>query len=185
MAQARKLKVTSPTSRVFEVDITDKALRRFGFRHGDYVRLRLPIFKTQHYSEWRSARIIGVARESEWNQTGRRVLWVAPVGDRGNVVYVEFPKKGKNIILVKKMVTSLNGHNFLVDVSKKAVGRFGFRHGQRVMVRTDGCWHPAIIRGVARAYEWNKIGRKVLWYALPEKGGRVAYSNWSEDIYKV
>lgn len=186
MVKPKTKRVTSRGGNIFEVDISDKALRRFGFRHGDSVKVRKPIFPTPHYSEWHSARIIGVARVFEWKKLGHKVLWVAQAGDRGSVSHFEFPKKGKNIILVKKMVTSTGGHNFLVDVSKKAVSHFGFRPSQKIKVRIGcGGWHSGKVVGVAREYEWNRYGRKVLWFSLTKDRGKVTYTDWSERILRA
>lgn len=82
----------------------------------------------------------------------------------------------------KKQVIALSGDVFFIDITRKALKRFGFQHGDRIEAKLSGLcsgpkWLPGTIMGVAHVQEWKESsrGHKVLWIAFDDDKGRVAY----------
>ena len=71
---------------------------------------------------------------------------------------------------MKKMVTACSGDSFEVDTSDEACGKFGFKHGDRII--NNNLNEKGTIMGVAKS-EYTK---QVLWYALDCNNGKVSYS---------
>lgn len=167
MSKSKTRRVTDRRGNRFEVRTAKMIMRRFGFQSGDKVKILT-------CGGWHRATIVGVAREYEWHQFGPYGLWFTFVGDRGRVNFANTLKKGHDIVLwnEKKRVTSTHGDSFLVDVSKRVVGRFGFHSGDKVEVRNCGTWFPATVVGVAHEYPRSRKdkGQKTLWAALENSG---------------
>lgn len=74
----------------------------------------------------------------------------------------------------KKQVEARSGKVFEVDTSDEACGKFGFKHGDRIIVRCLEEGHnKAIVMGVASSTcPWEP---EVLWYTLEGWDGVVTY----------
>jgi hypothetical protein len=88
----KEMEVSSTGGHSFMVDITNEACSPFGFKHGDAIEVK-------SCCGWDDATVMGVAREYEWCQDGRLVLWYAVTGDRGRVTYTSDLMLGRNIRL--------------------------------------------------------------------------------------
>jgi len=75
----------------------------------------------------------------------------------------------------KKMVESVEGKHFEVDISDEACGKFGFKYGQRITIYEKG----GIVVGVAPI---DNSERKVLWIALDRDNGKVCFPFLHKDI---
>ena len=75
----------------------------------------------------------------------------------------------------KQKVESRAGRVFEVDTSDAACGKFGFKHGDRIICIANN--KPGVVMGVAT----SSYADKTLWYALDCNDGKVSYSEpWKE-----
>jgi hypothetical protein len=82
----------------------------------------------------------------------------------------ESRKKEEN--MDRKIVTSCSSKSFEVDISDEACGKFGFKHGDRIVDNNNN--EKGTIMGVAGMVCGE--GKETLWYALDCDGGRVSFS---------
>ena len=75
----------------------------------------------------------------------------------------------------KKQVKSRSGRTFDVDTSDEACGKFGFKHGDRIVDNNND--EKGTVMGVAK----SKYAEKTLWYALDCDNGKVSFSEPWED----
>lgn len=90
-----KVKITARSGDSFEVNASDSACLSLGpFKHGDVVT---------HINGW-EARVLGVARDTEWANYGRDVLWMNDVEkDRVGAFFYRPAKLGEFSLKRKKM----------------------------------------------------------------------------------
>jgi len=70
----------------------------------------------------------------------------------------------------KKMVTPRCGQPFEVDTSDEVCGKFGFKHGDRIVDNNNG--KKGTVMGVAS----SRYAEETLWYALDCDDGKVSFS---------
>lgn len=72
----------------------------------------------------------------------------------------------------KKQVKALGGLVFNVDTSDESCGKFGFKHGDKI-VNCNG--HTGFVEGTAPAIEGIDPEPIVLWYTLNDNEGNSSY----------
>jgi hypothetical protein len=72
----------------------------------------------------------------------------------------------------KKQVKARGGEVFEVDTSDEACGKFGVKHGDKI-INCNG--ETCIVEGVAPATEGMKPEPEVLWRAVDGEDGKVSY----------
>jgi len=77
----------------------------------------------------------------------------------------------------KKEVAPRFGKPFEVDTTDEACGKFGFKHGDRIVDNNNG--EKGTVMGVAGMGVGK--GKETLWYALDCDKGKVSYSEPFEE----
>jgi hypothetical protein len=72
-------------------------------------------------------------------------------------------------------VTVIDGRVLNVDISNEACGKFGFKHGEKIIAPLE---RPGVVVGVAPIPESSgctEAGDNMLWVALDGLGGKVCF----------
>lgn len=90
----------------------------------------------------------------------------------------------------KMNIVSKSGHAFQVDISRKAIKRFGgFSHRDGTVFRDVSNIMPVFIMGVAREFEWEKEqsqkGQPVLWISIDCYGTQAFSINDASVLKKI
>lgn len=81
-----KIGVVSRAGRSFEIDISNEACSKFGFKHGDRIRLQFFSHRAQSLIFSLKGTVMGVASPNN-NDQSTLVLWLAIDAYGGKVVY--------------------------------------------------------------------------------------------------
>jgi len=79
---------------------------------------------------------------------------------------------------------SVDGNLVVADISDKACGEFGFKHGERIELSIGPSKDYGVVFGVAPATHPCEEKGKVLWLAIDGDEGRVSYI-FKEDTKSV